>query len=113
MNSRRICISFQPNRAAALLLVVIGVVAVFLASCEGEGMSGVYRESAGGEDTIVFQGQKVYITISPAPTMAGEYEMDGNKIILTIAGSGGQTMVLTRNGDTLEGGPFGKTFTKG
>lgn len=99
--------------AAIAGLLVIGLLALVLVSCGGEGLSGVYRESAGGDDTIEFKGDRVYITISPAPTMAGEYEVDGDKIILTIAGSGGQTMVLTRKGDTLEGGPFGKSFVKG
>jgi len=81
-------------------------IVAFLAGC-GDSVSGTY-EGQGG-DKIEFDGSKVYVTMSPAPTLAGEYEVDGNKVILKVAG---QSLVLTKNGDTLEGGPFGQTYTK-
>jgi len=78
----------------------------FLAGCS-DGVSGTYEGKSG--DTIEFDGGKVYVSMSPAPTLAGEYEMDGDKVILKVAG---QSLVLTHRGDTLEGGPFGETYTK-
>jgi hypothetical protein len=81
-------------------------ISLSLVGC-GDEVSGIYEGSGG--DKIEFDGSKVYVTMSPAPTLAGEYEIDGTKIILKVAG---QSLVLTRNGDTLEGGPFGQTYTK-
>lgn len=92
--------------AAALILTLT----VLAAGCER--MAGTYQAQGDSRDTIEFKGDKVYITISPAPTMVGEYEIDDDKVILTIEGSGGQHLVLTRKGDSLEGAPFGKVFVK-
>ena len=80
--------------------------AINLAGCGG--MSGTF-ESDDKSGTIEFKGDHAYVSISPAPTMAGEYEVDGDKIIIKV---NGQSMVLTRHGDTLEGGPFGMKFVK-
>jgi len=89
-----------------LLGVLAATISLSLVGCK-DGVSGTYQGQGG--DTIEFDGSKVYVTMSPAPTLAGEYEIDGNKVILKV---GGQSLVLTRNGDTLEGGPFGETYTK-
>ncbi|HVP74183.1 MAG TPA: hypothetical protein VMS30_10625 [Phycisphaerales bacterium] len=86
-------------------LVALLVAALSLRGCNR--MSGTYEAQGGGR--IEFSGSNAYITIYPAPTMQAEYSLDGDKVILTVTG---EPMVLTRNGDRLEGGPFGMTFVK-
>lgn len=92
------------RRVAALGMLVLACFA--LTGCGG--MSGTY-EAKNDEGKIEFKGDRAYISISPAPTMVGEYEIDGDKVIVKV---NDQSMVLTRHGDTLEGGPFGMTFVK-
>jgi hypothetical protein len=88
-------------------MVLLATAIGWLAGCGG--MSGKYQATDGGGDSIEFQGDRVYVTITPAPTIPGEYEVEGDKVIITV---GGQSMALSRRGDTLEGGPFGMTFVK-
>lgn len=97
--------------------VVLLILAILAGGCDGisgtgGGMSGTYQAQDDSHDTIEFKRDRVYITFSPAPTMVGEYELDDDKVILTISGSGGQSIVLTRKGNTLEGAPFRKAFIK-
>lgn len=70
-------------------------------------MSGTYQDEGGSK--IEFKGDNAYISIFPAPTMQAEYEIEDDKVIIKVSG---ESMVLTRNGDKLEGGPFGMTFIK-
>lgn len=79
---------------------------LLLAGCGG--MSGTYENAESG-NKIEFTGDSVYVTIAPAPTIAGTYEIDGEKVILKMEG---QSIVLTRKGSSLEGGPFGMTFAR-
>ena len=92
------------RRAAALGMLLVASLA--LVGCGG--MSGTY-EAKNNEGKIEFKGDRAYVSITPAPTMVGEYEVDGDKVIVKV---NEQSMVLTRRGDTLEGGPFGMTFVK-
>jgi hypothetical protein len=96
-----------PPRMALVRIALLAPVIAALAACGG--MSGKYEAADGGGDSIEFQGDRVYVTITPAPTIPGEYEIEGDKVIITV---GGQSMALSRRGDTLEGGPFGMTFVK-
>lgn len=80
--------------------------AALLASCNDE-LSGTYVGA--GEDKLEFKDDKVYVSIWPAPTLEGAYETDGDGVVLEV---GGQKLVLTRDGDTITGGPFGQTFVK-
>jgi hypothetical protein len=77
-----------------------------------EDISGIYQAQDDSGDRIEFKGERVYITFNPAPTMVGEYELDDDKVILTISGGNGQSIVLTRKGDALEGAPFRKAFIR-
>jgi hypothetical protein len=100
----------------ALLLIL----PILASGCDGvtggglgnEDMSGIYEAQDDSGDRIEFKGERVYITFNPAPTMVGEYELDDDKVILTISGGSGQSIVLTRKGDALEGAPFRKAFIK-
>lgn len=88
-------------------LVVGGLWLLALAGC-GNGLDGTYRGE--GEDKIEFKdGGKVYVTMWPAPTLAGTYDVDGDKVIVTV---NDQSIVFTLSGQTLEGGPFGQKFTR-
>jgi hypothetical protein len=89
-------------RVVALALFVLG-----LAGCGG-GLSGAYEDAASDSRIEFSDSSKVYITLM-GTTMAGEYEVDGEKIIIT---ANGQNMVLTLRNNTLEGGPLGMRFVK-
>lgn len=92
------------RRAAALGMLLVAC----LAPVGCGKMSGTY-EASNDQGKIEFKGDRAYVSISPAPTMVGEYEIDGDKVIVKV---NEQSMVLTRHGNTLEGGPFGMTFVK-
>lgn len=92
-------------RAAAALVILLAV--AFLTGC-GKSMSGTYEDTGSASNIEFKDGGKVYVTLMGA-TAAGEYEVDGERIILK---TNGQSLVLTQHGDTLEGGPFGMKFVK-
>ena len=82
------------------------VLALLLSGCGG-GMSGTYEEE-NGLGTLEFQEDgTVYVSVLGV-TVAGEYELDGSRVI--VAGPNGE-QVLTRDGDRLEGG-FGMRYVK-
>ncbi len=102
------------HTACFVLLLLLAPVA---GGCDGtsgagSGLSGTYQAQDDSRDTIEFKGDRVYITFSPAPTMVGEYELDDDKVILTVSGGSGPSIVLTRRGNALEGAPFRKAFIK-
>jgi len=83
-----------------------GLLMFVLTGCGG--MSGTYEE-VGGKDTIEFRsGSTVYMSFF-GTTVAGEYEVDGDRVVLTFPDG---SLVLTIKGDTLEGGPLGETYQK-
>ena len=86
--------------AIVLLAVVFG-----LPGCDG--LTGTYEAEGGNK--IEFMGDNAYVSIYPAPTVQAQYELEDDKVIITVSG---EPMVLTRTGDKLEGGPFGMTFVK-
>ena len=90
----------------ATLIALLVVVAASLNGC-GD-VSGTYQ-AEDKSDTIEFKGDRAYVTISPAPTIAGDYEIDGDKVIIRV---NGQSMVFTHRDSTLDGGPFGMKFIK-
>ncbi len=102
------CSSAAPRRPVLSRAVAVAAALslALLAGCGG-GLSGTYLGA--GEDKLEFRGDKVYVSIWPAPTLEGEYEVDGDRVLLQVAG---QTLVLTHDGDKITGGPFGQTFTK-
>ncbi len=82
------------------------LIALLCGGCSG-GMSGTYEEES-GVGRLDFQGDgKVYVSFLGV-TVAGEYELDGERVI--IEGPNG-SQVLMRNGDRLEGG-LGMTYVK-
>ena len=82
------------------------VLALLLGGCGG-GMSGTYVEES-GLGTLEFQEDgTVYVSVLGV-TMAGEYEVDGRRVI--VEGPSG-AQVLTREGDRLDGG-LGMTYRK-
>lgn len=91
------------RRRAGWSALVIGAAALIVgivSTGRGGGLSGRYDE-AGGMGTLEFKGRRVYVTTVLGTTFAAEYELDGRRIILK--GPGG-SQVLTREGDTLQGG---------
>ena len=82
------------------------LLALLLAGCGG-GMTGTYDE-ASGLSSLDFQDDgTVYVSVLGV-TVAGEYELDGKRVI--VEGPNGK-QVLTRDGDRLEGG-LGMSYQK-
>jgi hypothetical protein len=82
------------------------VFACALAGCGG-GFSGSYEEES-GLGRLEFQDDgTVYLSLLGV-TVAGEYELDGEHVI--VKGPNGE-QVLRRNGERLEGAP-GLTYVK-
>jgi hypothetical protein len=78
--------------------------AVFLAAC-GSGIAGDY----GGDECLfdkltLTNDDTVYMTIF-GTDQAGEYRIDGDRIVVT---AGGQSTVLTKNGRNLEANLLGE-----
>jgi hypothetical protein len=92
------------RRTAALLLAFLGGLAV-QACGAGRGLAGEYEEES-GVGSLDFQADgRVYVSFLGV-TVAGEYELDGARVI--VKGPNG-SQVLTRNGERLEGG-LGLTY---
>jgi hypothetical protein len=102
----------RAGRAAGLAALTLLAGACDGTSGAGAGLAGIYEAQDDSRDTIEFRRDRVYVTFSPAPTMVGHYEIDGDKVILTMSGGGGQSIVLTRKGDALEGAPFRKALVR-
>lgn len=96
-----------PHRVLSPLFsgLCLWLVTLALSGC-GD-MSGTYAGEGGNK--IEFEGDAAYVTIYPAPAMQAEYEVDADKVIIRASGD---AIVLTRRGDTLEGGPFGMKFVR-
>lgn len=73
-------------------------------------MSGKYSSSNGIQKiTLDFEsGDRVMATIM-GNTVEGTYKVDGDKVTVYI---NGRNMVLTKEGDSLTGGPMGMTLKK-
>jgi hypothetical protein len=97
----------HPLAARLARVVALALLALGVAGCDG-GLSGAYEDSTSDSRIEFSDGSKVYITMM-GTTMAGEYEVDGDKVIIT---ANGQNMVLTLKGNALEGGPLGMRFVK-
>lgn len=78
--------------------VVLIALAVALVAC-GSGMSGEYGGEGCLYNKLSFKGDgTVYVKVLGSE-LAGQYKVDGDKVILSLAAGHGQ--VLTRRGDTL------------
>lgn len=91
-------------RRLALLLVMIAL----MGGC-GEEIDGTYEDPDGQAKLEFRDRNRVYFTFM-GTTVRGEYEIDGDRIIIT---GNGASHVLTRSDDTIEGfGPLDLKLTR-
>jgi hypothetical protein len=94
------------RRAAALLIALLATLAAH--GCgDGGGLSGEYEEES-GVGSLDFQSDGTVYVSFLGVTVAGEYELDGARVI--VKGPNG-SQVLTRKGERLEGG-LGMTYVR-
>ncbi len=93
----------RPNVRRARGLAPLALALLWVTAC-GPGLSGTYTSDDGLGSLEFRQRGRVYVTFAGS-TFAGEYELDGDRVI--IAGPGG-SHVCTRRDGSIEG--FGTTF---
>ena len=97
----------RPRRPNCRVLTALGLLSLswLVASCS-PGISGTYSSEDGLGSLEFRERGRVYVTFGKS-TLAGEYELDGDRVI--IEGPGG-LHVCTRKDDRIEG--FGMAFLK-
>lgn len=93
--------SARRGRCAQVVVLLVLV----LAGCS-KGMAGVYQE-VDGVNVIEFRTNGVCYLTAFGSTNKGEYEIDGERVMLKFASG---TIVLTKHGDRLDGGPDGAAY---
>jgi hypothetical protein len=93
------------RRTAAFLLALLWLA---VPACgPGGGLAGQYEEES-GVGSLDFQADGTVYVSYLGVTVAGEYELDGARVI--VKGPNG-SQILTRNGERLEGG-LGLTYVR-
>jgi hypothetical protein len=89
--------------------LVLAVCCVLLGGC-GDAVEGTYTDSESAV-TIELRGDgKAFVSLGTLGTNAGEWERDGDRVILNV---GGESSVLTINDDgSLDGGMMLGTLKK-
>jgi hypothetical protein len=87
-------------------VVVLGLLT--LSGCDD--FEGTYADAEGIVKIEFKDGDKAYVTLGELGTKAGDYERDGDRVIIKIDGD---STVLTRNDDgSLDGGMMLGTLKK-
>ena len=92
----------------AMIALAVSVCCVVSLGCDGA--EGTYSDAEDEVKVELRNDGKAFVSFGEAMTTAGEWEEDGDRIILTLSGD---TTVLTRNDDgSLDGGMLLGKLTK-